>query len=42
MLVGAGLSVIGTAMCVAWAPETKGQALHESAAVPQQSEVRAG
>lgn len=41
MLVGAGLSVIGTAMCVAWAPETKGQALHESAAVSQQPEVRA-
>ncbi|MDQ8704077.1 MFS transporter [Streptomyces sp. LHD-70] len=33
MLVGAGIAAVGTAMCVAWAPETKGKALHESAAV---------
>ncbi|WP_052412546.1 MFS transporter [Streptomyces mutabilis] len=33
MLVGAGIAAVGTAMCVAWAPETKGKPLHESAAV---------
>jgi MFS transporter, putative metabolite transport protein len=39
MLVGAGIAAIGTAMCIAWAPETKGQALHESAADSPKSTV---
>lgn len=42
MLVGAGIAVAGTAMCVAWAPETKGQALHESAAVTPTPAVEGG
>lgn len=42
MLVAAGIAVAGTAMCVAWAPETKGQALHESAAVGSESAVKVG
>ncbi|GAA0527150.1 MFS transporter [Saccharopolyspora subtropica] len=37
MLVGAGIAAVGTAMCLAWAPETKGKALHESATVVQRS-----
>lgn len=41
MLVGAGIAVIGTAMCVAWAPETKGQALHETASVVRKSSATA-
>jgi len=33
LLIGAGVAVAGTVVCVAWAPETRGRALHESAAV---------
>lgn len=33
LLIGAGVAVVGTVVCVAWAPETRGRALHESAAV---------
>lgn len=42
LLIGAGVAVVGTAVCVAWAPETRGRALHEAAAVGGAPALRTG
>ncbi|HEY3682424.1 MAG TPA: MFS transporter [Streptosporangiaceae bacterium] len=42
MLIGAGVAVVGTAICVAWAPETRGRALHEAAATGGVPTLRTG
>lgn len=39
MLVGAAVTLVGLLVCFAWAPETKGRALHETAAINAPAEA---